>query len=103
MVEPPSTNKDIIVSKYDESSLQILQEALRDHKRYGKRLTTRYHIMKEQDSRRVKRVIEGFGSRILCKDCGYKECSILQPFAYKRPKKIQCNDYNYVYYQIHGT
>lgn len=84
----------------------MLQEALRDHKRYGERLATKYHINMEQDSRRritIKRVIDGFGSGILCKDCGDKECSVLQPFVYKRPKKIQCNDCNCVYYRIHGT
>ena len=89
-LEPPQVDTDIIVSKLDENSIRFLEEALNDEKRYLTILTVK----------RNSRSKDKFGCRILCKDCEFFVCTVLQPFGYNKPKKIQCTKCGYVYFGI---
>jgi hypothetical protein len=90
ILEPPQVDSDIIVSKYDENSMRYLEEALNDEKRYL--------IIKSL--KKNTRARDKFGCRVLCQDCEMFNCTILQPFGYNKPKKIQCSKCEYNYYGI---
>lgn len=87
-LEPPQIDSDIVVSKYDENSIRFLEEALNDDKRY---LT----ITSLKKNNRIK---DKFGCHVLCQDCELAKCTILQPFGYNKPKKIQCVKCDYLYF-----
>lgn len=87
-LEPPQIDSDITVSKYDENSIRYLAEELNDIKRY---LT----IISTKKNHRIK---DKFGCNVLCQDCNLIKCSILQPFGYNKPKKIQCDKCGYLYF-----
>ena len=89
-LEPPQIDTDIVVSKLDENSIRFLEEALDDEKRYLTILTVK----------RNSRSKDKFGCRVLCQDCELAACTILQPFGYNKPKKIQCTKCSYVYFGI---
>jgi hypothetical protein len=89
-LEPPQIDSDIVVSKYDENSIRFLEEALDDEKRYLTILTVK----------RNSRAKDKFGCKVLCQDCELSSCTILQPFGYNKPKKIQCIKCNFIYFNI---
>ncbi|HET6589987.1 MAG TPA: hypothetical protein VFG45_07485 [Candidatus Nitrosocosmicus sp.] len=88
ILEPPQVDSDIIVSKYDENSLRYLEEALDDEKRY----------LMIRTLKKNTRTKDKFGCKVLCQDCEMFNCTILQPFGYNKPKKIQCSKCHFNYY-----
>lgn len=88
IVEPPQIDSDIFVSKYDENSLRFLEESLSDEKRY----------LMIKSLKKNTRTRDKFGCRVLCQDCEMSNCTILQPFGYNKPKKIQCLKCSYIYF-----